>query len=374
MDQIPLYKALVEQDELDAVAGVLATGRLGMGALVSEFECAAAHAIGAEHRYAAAVSTGHAALHLAVILAGIGPGDEVITPSLAHLADVQAIAAAGATPVFCDVDEATLCLDVERAAELVGPHTKAVLALDYGCHLCDHDAVGDLADSAGLRVIHDAAHAFGSSYGGRPIGSFSDLCMFSFDPVKTLSCIDGGLLLVRSEDELRRVQRLRRIGSSEPAEMMYRNERAWTFDVAEVGYRYHLSNVHAAFGMAQLRKLDRIRAARQWACRQYNEQLAEADWLDLPDTDFADVNPFLYYVRVPGGRRDEFRAKLEGFGIETGVHWHPAHRLTQFSTCRQGPLTVTDRAADDLVSLPLHSDGDPETIDRVCEAILAFPL
>src|SRR4051794_804773 len=273
MDQIPLYKALVEQDELDAVAAVLGTGKLGMGAVVSEFECAARHVIGAEHRYVAALSTGHAALHLAVILAGIGPGDEVITPSLAHLADVQAIAATGAAPVFCDVDDATLTLDVEQAAALVGPRTKAVLALDYGCHLCDHDAIAELASAAGLRVIHDAAHAFGSTYRGRPVGSFSDLCMFSFDPVKALSCMDGGMLVVRTEEELRRVQRLRRIGSSEPADLMYRDTRSWTFDVVETGFRYHLSNVHAAFGLAQLRKLDRIRASRQDACRRYSEHL-----------------------------------------------------------------------------------------------------
>src|SRR4051812_45677073 len=273
MDEIPLYKALVEQDELDAVAAAIATGKLGMGALVGDFEAAAGEAIAAGDRFVAAVSTGHAALHLAAVLAGLGPGDEVITPSLAHLADVQAIAATGATPVFCDIRSDTLSIDVERAAELVGPHTKALLVLDYGCHLCDHDGIAQLASAAGLRVIHDAAHAFGSSYRGRPVGSFSDLCIFSFDPVKALSCIDGGVLVVRTEEELRRVQRLRRIGSSESADLMYRDTRTWTFDVVETGFRYHLSNVHAAFGLAQLGKLDRIRSSRQDASRRYSEQL-----------------------------------------------------------------------------------------------------
>jgi dTDP-4-amino-4,6-dideoxygalactose transaminase len=198
--------------------------------------------------------------------------------------------------------------------------------------------------------------------------------MFSFDPVKALSCMDGGLVVVRTEEELKRIHRLRRIGSSEPAELMYRDERAWTFDALEVGYRYHLSNVHAAFGLAQLAKLERIRATRQAACRQYNELLSGAPGLRVPDTDFADVNPFLYYLRVGSGRRDDFRSKLESFGIETGIHWHPAHRLSLFADCRQGALDVTDRVADEIVSLPLHSGMALDTVDRVCEAVLAFPI
>src|SRR4051812_6402728 len=298
MDLIPLYKALVERDELEAVAEAMRSGKLGMGAYVGAFEQAVLELIrdgdgdgnGDRHgdRYVAALSTGHAALHLSLVIAGIGPGDEVIVPSLSHLADVQAIAAVGAEPIFCDVDDRTLSIDVERAAELVTPRTRALVALDYGCHLCDHDAIAELASSAGLRVIHDAAHAFGASYRGRPVGSFSDLCMFSFDPVKAVSCMDGGMLVVRTEEELRRVQRLRRIGSSESADLMYRDTRTWTFDVVETGFRYHLSNVHAAFGLAQLGKLDRIRSSRQDASRRYSEQLRAAPWLHLPDTDFVD--------------------------------------------------------------------------------------
>src|SRR5207248_10591003 len=112
----------------------------------------------------------------------------------------------------------------------------------------------------------------------------------------------------------------------------------------------------------------------QEACRYYNQVLRAAGWLRVPEANFEDVNPFLYYLRVPDGRRDEFRTKLEGFGIETGVHWHPAHRLTRFAECRRGPLDVTERAADELVSLPLHADMDCGVLDRVCEAVLSVPL
>src|SRR3954447_20323458 len=183
MDDIPLYQALIEQEELDAVNDALRLGKLGRGAGCGDDEQAAHRPVDGGCRYVAAVSTGHAALHLSLLIAGVGPGDEVITPSLAHLADVQTIMAVGAEPVFCDIDDDTICLDVERAAELVSPRTRAIVALDYGCHLCDHDALAALAEDRGLRVVHDAAHSFGSSWRGRPIGSFSDLLMFSFDPV-----------------------------------------------------------------------------------------------------------------------------------------------------------------------------------------------
>ena len=374
MDDIPLYQALIEQEELDAVTDALRLGKLGMGAVVGDFEQAVHKVIDGDSRYVAAVSTGHAALHLSLLIAGVGPGDEVITPSLAHLADVQAIKAVGAEPVFCDIEDATVCIDVDRAAELVGPRTRAIVALDYGCHLCDHDALTALAEERELRIVHDAAHSFGSFSKGRPVGSFSDLCMFSFDPVKALSAIDAGVVVVRTEEELRRVHRLRRIGSSEPAELMYRNVREWTFDVQETGFRYHLSNVHAALGLAQLGKLDRIRASRQAACQRYVDNLGDTPWLRVPDTSFGEVNPFLFYVRVGDGRREDFRSKLEAFGIETGVHWHPAHRLTQFADCRQGPLSVTDAVADEIVSLPLHSGMSLDTVDRVCDVALSFPV
>jgi Predicted pyridoxal phosphate-dependent enzyme apparently involved in regulation of cell wall biogenesis len=202
-----------------------------MGSYVGQFEEACKEYLGCRDRHVAAVSTGHAALHLAMIIAGVGPGDEVITPSFNNAADFQAILAVGATPVFCDIDDDTLCIDLNRAEELVTERTKAVIVMDYDCILCDHDGVAQFAERHHLRVIHDAAHAFGSDYGGRKVGSFSDITMFSFDPVKTLTCIDGGLLVVKTEEELRAIHELRLVGMCQPAKVMYTNARAWTYDV-----------------------------------------------------------------------------------------------------------------------------------------------
>jgi dTDP-4-amino-4,6-dideoxygalactose transaminase len=342
-----------------------------MGSYVGDFERAVEKMLGGA-RVAVAVSTGYAALHLALISAGVGPGDEVVVPSLTHLSDVQAIRAVGAAPVLCDVLDDTLCLDPAAVAELIGPRTAAIITMDYGCHLADQAAVADLARRHGLRVIHDAAHSFGAFRGDEMIGSFSDICMFSFDPVKAVSCIDAGRVVVRTEEEAERLLALRVLGASHPAELAYHQQRAWHFDVVEDGFRYHLSNLHAAIGLAQLTKLDHIRATRQAACRLYAERLAGVDGLGVPTGDVGELNPFLYYVRVRDGRRQDFREHLAERGVDTGIHWLPVHRTTLYGACRHGDLSVTDLAADEIVSLPLHSGMAVETVERVCDAALSF--
>ena len=369
---IPVFAPLLESEELDAAREALELGWLGMGSYVGEFERELAALIEAPDRHLAAVSTGHAALHLALLLAGVGPGDEVITPSFNNVADFQAILATGAEPVLCDVDEATLCIDVEKAAELVGPATRAVIATDYACFLCDHDALGRLAEREGLRVVHDAAHSLGARHAGRPVGSFSDMTVFSFDPVKTVTAIDGGALVVRTEAELERLHEMRLIGMGQRAAEMYGNRRAWTYDVRSLGFRYHLANLHAAIGIAQIRKLPRIAAARRAACRVYNEGLGRLEQVRTPPTDFDEVVPFLYFVRVPADRRDALRDHLAARGIDTGIHWQPGHAFSLLRDRRRGDLTVTDRVAAEILTLPLHSDPAPGTVDRVVEGVASF--
>jgi dTDP-4-amino-4,6-dideoxygalactose transaminase len=343
-----------------------------MGRAVARFEEGVHQAIAAGSRHVVAVSTGHAALHLCMVIAGVGPGHEVIVPSFTHLADVQAILAVGAEPVFCDIDPLTLCIDIDQAAALVGPATRALLIMDYGPHLCDYDSASSLAEAHGLRIIHDAAHAFGSFYRGRPVGSFSDLCMFSFDPVKALTAIDAGVIVVRHEEERQRLHRLRLLGSDQPAATMYRNDRTWDYDATDDGFRYHLSNVHAAIGVEQLAKLDRIRATRQAVCRRYQEQLKAVQGLEAPACDFDDLNPFLYYVRVDAEHRDRLRDHLARRGIGTGIHWRPAHLHSRFAGFRHGPLSVTEQVGAEILSLPLHSAMADRVVDRVCDEVATY--
>ena len=370
--RIPVFKPLIEQEEIGASIEALEMGWLGMGNYVGEFETALKRFLEAPQRHVAAVSTGHAALHLGLLAAGVGPGDEVITPSFNNVADFQAILATGAEPVFCDIEDDSLCIDLEKAEELVGEKTKAIIVMDYGCVLCDHIRVAKFVEEHGVRVVHDAAHAFGSRYDGEMVGSFSDICAFSFDPVKTLTCIDGGALVVRAHQELEQVQEMRLIGMGQASSVMYRNRRAWTYDVRKIGFRYHLANLHAAIGLAQLRKIDEISESRRAACKYYNENLSRLPGLVVPKTDFEGITPFLYYIRVPQAKRDALQTYLDERGIDTGIHWQPGHRFTLLRNCRRGGLSITERVGKEILSLPLHSMMPTDTLDRVIEGVATF--
>jgi dTDP-4-amino-4,6-dideoxygalactose transaminase len=372
LERIPVFKPLIEEEEFEASRKALELGWLGMGSYVGAFEDELKKFLGADDRYVAAVSTGHAAIHLGLLAMGVGPNDEVITPSFNNAADFQAILATGAEPVLCDIDENSLCIDLSKAEELISPRTKAIIVMDYDCLLCDHNRVAELARKHNLRVLHDAAHSFGSKYNGRMVGTFSDVTTFSFDPVKTITCIDGGALVLRSEEELARVHEMRLIGMGQPATMMYRNARAWTYDMRTIGFRYHMANLHAAIGLAQLAKIEIISESRNSACRYYNERLSAVPEVTVPKTDFRDITPFLYYIRVPGDKREPLRAYLAEQGIDTGIHWQPGHWFTLLKECRRGDLSVTDRVGHEILSIPLHSRMQTETLDRVVTAIVKF--
>jgi dTDP-4-amino-4,6-dideoxygalactose transaminase len=369
---VPVYGPLIEDDDIRAVEDALRLGWLGMGTNVADFEAAVLQTIGATDQRAIAVSTGHAALHVAMIVAGVGPGDEVIVPSLCHLSDVQAILATGAAPVFCDIDDETITLDPARVAELVTPATKAILTLDYGCYLSDYESLRQIADASALRIVHDAAHSFGASSQGRPVGSYSDLCMFSFDPVKSLTAIDAGVLVVNNDVDERIAREVRLLGSDQPAAVMYKNARTWDYDAVRIGYRYHLSNIHAALATSQVPKIGRVRRSRVAATERYAENLKGYDAIRAPQGTFGELCPFHYFVRVDADHRDPVRAYLAEQGIDTGVHWRPAHLHTYFQQFRRGPLPFTEAAGQELITLPLHSAMSLDLVDRVCDTLLQY--
>lgn len=369
---IPMFKPLIEQEEINASKESLELGWLGMGSYVSAFEQKVKDIIGAEDRYVAAVSTATAGLHIALLVAGVGPGDEVIVASFNCSADFQAIGWVGADIVFCDCDDTTLELDLKRAEELISPRTKAMIVMDYDCIMSDHDAIAEFAKKHGIRVIHDAAHSFGSKYKGKMVGSFSDICVFSHDPVKTITCLDGGTVIVRTEEELKYVHELRLLGMQQPATVMYKNQRAWTFDVERVGFRYHMLNMHAAVGLAQLGKLDVIAETRCAASRHYNNLLKDLPQVRIPKTDFKDVNPFLYYIRVPENHRDNLRDWLKANGVDTGIHWQPGHWFTLWKDCKAGDLSVTNRVGKEILSLPLHSKMPLSAVEEVAAKIHTY--
>lgn len=372
MIQVPVFKPLLEQAEKDAAVAAIELGWLGMGSYVAEFEKRLSEYLGLADRHVAAVNTGHSALHLAMVVADLGPGDEVITPSFNCVSDFQAILQVGADPVLCDIRDDNLTIDVAAAERLVTSRTKAVVMMDYGNGLCDFEAVQAFADRHGLRVIHDAAHSMACRHKGKMIGSFSDITMLSFDPVKTVTCLDGGAIIVRTEEELHRIHELRILGMGQPPAVMYKNQRAWTFHVNDVGFRYHMINMHGAMGLSQLAKIDQITSSRRATCAYYMERLSGIEALRFPRIDLENVTPFIFYVRVPAAERDRFRTYMHEHGVDTGVHWMPGHSFKLLEGCRQDALAVTRRAAAEIVTLPLHSCMEEAAQAKVADTVLAY--
>ena len=371
---IPVFKPLIGEEEKEAARSVLDEGWLGMGKNVGEFEKNINEFLKLEDRQCVAVSTGHAALHLGLLAMGVGPGDEVITPSFNNAADFQAILAVGAIPVLCDIDDITLNLDLDKVEELINPKTKAIIVMDYDCILCDHNRVKEIAQKYNIRVLHDAAHSFGASFEGKPVGSFSDMTMFSFDPVKTMTCLDGGILVVKNNEEIKNLHEMRLVGMAQPAEIMYQNTRAWSYDMNSLGFRYHMSNMHAAIGNAQLAKMDIISHSRRSTCKYYNQCFENLSWVRTPATNFDDVVPFLYYLRVPAVERDRFRDHLKSRGVDTGIHWQPGHWFSLLKDAKRGSLNVTDRVGAEIVSIPLHSCMSEGDMEQVVTAVNSFMI
>jgi dTDP-4-amino-4,6-dideoxygalactose transaminase len=373
---IPVFQPYIGVDTIKAVVDALNVGWLGMGATTQAFEEGIARFLGEgrglQGRHVLATNTGTSALHLALLVAGVGPGDEVITPSFNFVSDHQAIVATGAAPVLCDVEDATLGLDVDKTAALLGPRTKAIVPLHFAGIPADVEGLYRLAERKGIRIVEDATHAFGSRVDGRRIGSFGDITCFSFDPVKVITSIDGGAVVVNDARELERLRHYRLLGIDRDTIERYKNSRAWEYDVVSQGFRYHLTNINASVGVSQLARADEFIASRRRACQLYNRLLHGVRGLRCPRTDFENVSPFIYFVRVEQGRRERLIAHLARRGIATGIHFMGAHAFTFLKDCRRGDLSVTDKVAQEIVTLPLHTFMPPETVERVTGAIREF--
>ena len=372
MEEIPVFVPHIAVDTLKHLTDAFNDGWLGMGALTREFEQRIGGYLGLDGRYVVATNTGTAALHIGLLAAGVGPGDEVITTSFNYVADHQAILATGARVVMCDIREDDLGIDCARAAELITPRTKALLPLHFAGIPCDQAGVYALAQKHGLRVIEDCTHAFGSTLEGRKLGSYGDIACFSFDPVKIITSIDGGAVVVNLSEESQRLQLLRLLGVDRDTMLRYQNSRAWDYDVVCQGFRYHLTNIMASVGISQIKRVDEFIESRRRVCQAYNAAFAEIDGLVAPRTDFNNVSPFIYTARVLDGGREALIAHLKRLGVATGIHFLPVHRFTLFREARSGPMPVTERVSSEIVTLPLHSNMKPEAVDRVIEGLRSF--
>ncbi|HYK52714.1 MAG TPA: DegT/DnrJ/EryC1/StrS family aminotransferase [Candidatus Eremiobacteraceae bacterium] len=372
IERIPVFAPHIGPDTLAHVKDAFDVGWLGMGAGTKEFEERIHGFLGAGKRHVVATNTGTSAIHIALLAAGVGPGDEVITPSFNYVADHQAIRMCGADAVMCDVRESDLGIDVDAASKLITKKTKAVIPLHFAGIPCDRTGVYALAAAHGLRVVEDACHAFGSTIGGKTIGSDGDIAVFSFDPVKIVTSIDGGCVVGSRPDELTALHRLRLLGVDKDTAERYKNRRAWDYDVVSPGFRYHLTNIMASVGISQLKRAGEFIESRRKVCQAYNSAFADLPFAIVPRTDFSDVSPFIYSLRVTGGKRDRFIEHMHERAIDCGIHFVPVHRHAYFADARRGDMRVTDRVVAEVTTLPLHSNMRPDFVERVIDAVRSF--
>lgn len=351
-------------EELRAVEDVFRSGWLGLGTVTRRFEEALERHLGCKH--AVAVNTGTSALHIALSAFGIGRGDEVIVPSITFAASVQAILASGATPVFAEVDEGTMLVDVADVARRIGPRTRAVMPVHLYGSACDMDALLALAERHGFWVIEDAAHAFGTVHHGRRIGSFGHATCFSFDPIKTVTCGEGGAVTLADDARAEAIRRLRVLGiTTEPGPSGQR-------EVVSEGFRYHLPDFCAAIGLAQLAKVDGFVARRQVICRAYDAAFATLRHVRLRPVDWDAVAPHIYVVRVHGRPRADLTTALRAAGVDSGVHYVANHEQPFFRRFATGPLPVAERVWREIVTLPLHCAMTDADVRTVIDAVVAW--
>ena len=351
----------VGDEEVAAAAEAIRSGWLTSGPRAAELERRAAALLGAEH--VLALSSGTAALHLALLAVGVGPGDEVVTSSLTWPATANVIVHCGATPVFADVRPTDLNLDPDSAAALVGPRTKAILPV----HLYGQPADLDPLLALGVPVVEDAAHAFESHYRGRKIGSISAATCFSLYATKNVAAGEGGLVATNDGGVAQAIDDLR---------VMRRSDGS-LYDVAVPGYKANLSDVLAAIALAQLEKLERHREMRQEQFAAYDEAVAQLDGIDPVARDPRDVHAYhLYVVRIDperaGATRDEYQRALAEENIGTSVHFLPVHQLSAYRdrlAPAQPPLPETERAGREVLSLPLSPAHSPDDIADAVDAL-----
>src|SRR5208283_1488036 len=301
MDLIPVSRPSFGEEELASVKTVFDSGWLGLGAQVFEFEQNLQKFLGAKH--VVCTNTGTTALHLALDVLGIGKGDEVIVPSFTFVATIQAITATGATPVFCDIHADDLNMDAGDVRKKITKKTKVILPVHYRGIPCDMDAIHALAKEHNITVVEDAAHAFGSSYKGKKIGSFGDIACFSFDPIKNITCGEGGAVVFNDDALLEKVQQKRILGIDKDTWSRYRNERSWFYDVVTQGYRYHMSNINAAIGLVQLGKFEKMNRRKIAVAKQYDAAFENVENVTLLRNDgYRDIGLFVYILRIKSRR------------------------------------------------------------------------
>lgn len=365
MEKIPYGKQWIEEDDIEAVVEVLRSDWLTQGPKVEEFEKAVAEYCGVQ--YAVAVSSGTAALHAAYAVAGIREGDEVITTSLTFSGTANGVVYCGGTPILCDIEADTLNIDPSEIVKKITPKTKAIAPVDFAGHPCAYEEIVKIAKEHNLLVIEDAAHALGSTYKEKKIGTIADMTILSFHPVKAITTGEGGMVLTNNKDFYEKLKVFRHHGIVKKPE-----QGGWYYEIENLGYNYRLTDMQCALGLSQLKKLDRFVARRREIVTQYNKAFESIEAITLPtEKDYAKSAYHVFIIQVRADRRKIFEAlQQESIGVQ--VHYVPVHFLPFYQRkfgYKKGDFPVTESYYERAITLPLFPKMADSDVERVIKAV-----
>jgi perosamine synthetase len=371
---LPYGRQSISNDDIEAVVEALRSDWLTTGPMVPAFEKAVASFT--DTAEAVAVSSGTAALHAAMFALGIGPGDEVIVPAMTFAGTANAVVYQGGTPIFADIDPDTLLIDPESIEDRITERTKAVIAVDYAGQPCDYDVLKAITELHDLALVDDACHALGGSYKGRPVGSLSELSVFSFHPVKAITTAEGGMITTDRKDLASKMRLFRNHGITTDHRER-EAKKSWHYEMVDLGYNYRLSDLQCALGLSQIRRLPNWIARRQMLARRYDESFSFMKGI-CPLTIRPEVSHayHLYVVRIDveiiGKPRDTVYQTLRREGIGVNVHYIPVHLHPFYrERFKTGPglCPVAEKVYRQILTLPLFPEMHFEDQDAVTGCI-----
>jgi perosamine synthetase len=371
-DFLPYGQQWIDDKDIESVIATLTSPWLTQGPKIAEFEEKVAQYVGA--RYAVAFSNGTAALHAACYAAGVGQGDEVITSPITFVASANCALYVGAKPVFVDINNQTYNLEPGLIEKAISPHTRAIIPVDFTGQPADMDLINDIAKKHNLVVIQDAAHSFGATYKGEKVGKLADMTMFSFHPVKHITTGEGGLIVTDSEEYVEKLRLFRSHGITK--DNMQKDEGPWYYEMVDLGYNYRMTDIQAALGITQLKKIDQFVEARRRIANYYNNEFRGLDGV-ITHCQHPETNSswHLYILRLElgsfnVGRREIFEAlRAENIGVH--VHYIPVHLQPYYKNLgyKKGLCPIAEKWYEEVMTLPLFPKMLQSDMDSVVEGV-----
>ncbi len=351
---IPVAKPLVGKEEKQAVMKVIESGMIACGPRVEEFEKQFAAFVGT--KYAVATTSGTTALHLALLSVGVTSGDEVILPSFTFIASANSVLFCNAKPVFCDVNSKTFNLDVEKIELLITEKTKAITPVHLYGQPADMNPILEIAEKYGIHVIGDAAQANGAKYNGKMIGSFGDAECFSYYPTKNMTTGEGGMITTDNEDLAERLYSLRNHG---------REKTKWGYEHGRLGYNYRMTDIAAAIGLEQLKKLPHFNQKRREHAQYFSEKLGGVEGIEIPYV-LENTEHVYHQYTIKCNERDAVIQQLKNNDIGFGIYYpKPLHFYNHLKTYTHSDLKNSEKLADEVLSLPVHPALNGSDLEKI---------